>query len=301
MRTLRRITTATAVAALALTTVAADGTGTAPSLDVTGSRAGNVVTFSGTAAGGADLGAQSINGLITDFQESNVGSAGQINLVDALMESTPDGINFTWLLDNLAAPPPPEGVRYTWSFAIDDATFQLQAKTTNLGSVTLADDPAGHVTNAGASFQVRGNCVAEYLGTPVANCPHIGWVEGAFNTSDNTVTMFVPYGFHEAIQPGVVVVEHQTASASVSANFQAVISNNTTGSQINAWAKPFSAGLVVYVSAASADTDLDKLKGGVPVELNEDGSFSGEIELEDDEVAFVRACTGFTCTAAMVA
>lgn len=302
MRTTRRLAAAAAIGALALSTMAAEGDGAvAPTVEATGTRAGGVVTVSGTATPGSGIGAESIEGFLTSFAEANVGNAGGINLQDAFIEQTDEGLVFTWKVESLAAPAAPEVVRYTWSFAVGEATFQLQAKSTNVASVTLADDPAGHVTHAGSSFQVRGNCVAEYMGTPVSNCPHIGWTDGAFNTADGTITMTIPFDFDERIQPGAVILENQTASASVAANYQAVASNNTTGSYINDWKQPYSVGLVVWGVAFPSDADPTKVKGGKPLTLNADGTFSGEIEVEDDETAFVRACTGFTCTVIPVA
>ncbi len=299
MKTVRRLAAATAIAALALTSVAADGDPVAPTVSATGKTVAGVTTVSGTAAAGTP-GVESVNGFVTDFAETNVSSQTGHRLTDAMISQDADGITFTWQVENLHAPAPPEGVRYTWSFLIGEASFQLQAKSTNVASITLADDPAGHVTNAGASFQVRGNCVAEYLGTPVANCPHIGWTDGAFDTANNQVTMTVPFGFHELIVPGAVIVENQTAGMSIAASYQAVANTSAISTFINDWSKPYVADLGVFLTVASKDLDIAKVKGGELLELGANGSFTGSIEVDADQQAYIRACTGFTCTTVAV-
>ncbi|MFT5222889.1 MAG: hypothetical protein ACI867_001199 [Glaciecola sp.] len=288
----RQIGAGVAIAALAFSTVAAEGDPSPVTLTATGSSSGGVTTVSGVATA-ENPGAESVAGFLTEFAD---GSALGLNLVDATIEQTETGLHFVWLVDNLAAPAPPELTRYNWSFSIDGETFQLQAKTSNLASVTLPDDPAGHVTNAGASFQVRGNCTDSYQGTPVAGCPHIGWVTGAFDTANNAITMDVPYGFHELIQPGAILVESQSAAMSISASGQAGVSNATISSYINDWGRPYSSGLTVSLVEAEADANPAKLRGGTQLELAEDGAFTGSIEVDSDLVAWVVACTGFTCT-----
>ncbi len=294
MQTVRRLATAAAVAALALSTVAAEGDPTPPTLEVSGKVAGGVATVTGTAVAG-EPGRESVNGLPTSWADPTLGGHAGIELVDAFIEPVEDGLQFTWKVTDLHAPAPPEVVRYTWSFLIGEASFQLQAKTSNIASSTLYDDPAGHVTHAGSSFQVRGNCEAEWLGTPVSNCPHIGWIDGEFDTANGEIRTTLPYDFHELVVPGAVIVEHQTAGMSIAASAQAVASNSATSSFINGWTKPYVAGLGVFLVAAPADVDPSKVRGGTPLEVGEDGSFTGSIELEAGEAAFVRACSGFLC------
>lgn len=296
----RRLATTACIAALAVSGLAAKDGGSAPTLEAKGSIKGGVATVQGSARAGAP-GPGSVEGIVTDFAQADVSTQAGTQLTDALVEATDDGLTFTWQLANLSAAAPPEVVRYTWSFAIGEETFQLQAKTTNIASITLADDPAGHVTHAGASFQVRGNCVAQYQGTPVANCPHIGWTEGAFDTANDQVTMTVPWGFHELIEPGAVVVENQTAGMSIAASFQAVANTSNLSSFINEWTRPYVAGLGVFVATAPADTDPARVKGGKPLAVAKDGSFKGTVEVEPGDAVFVRACTGFTCTVKRVA
>ena len=130
--------------------------------------------------------------------------------------------------------------RYTWSFGIGGKTFQLQAKRSNVVTTTLADDPAGHVgTLAGTAFQIRGNCTADTAGAaPVSSCAAPGAsCRGAFDTAKGEVRIDVPFGLAKAkeIAPGAALVPVETAGMSISAAFQAAVSNTMISTYINGW------------------------------------------------------------------
>lgn len=270
--------------------------------DVVVDAAGTTATASGTAAFDGISPAASVGGTNTQFADPAVAGAAGIDLKDALIETLPEGagLRFTWKLASLPAQVPPEGVRYTWSFAVGQDLYQLQAKRTNVASVTVPDDPAGHVTAlaGGGFFQLRGNCTASYQGTPVSNCPHVAFLEGAFDTAAGTVTMDVPFGadFAPSIVPGATIVANETAGMSVSAAFQAVISNATVSDFINGW-KPYFVGPQVAVTTGLDGGRPETASRYVPAVLAEDGTWTASTPIGSQHTQlFVRACEGTVCS-----
>jgi hypothetical protein len=184
--------------------LAAMPAGAAPQLAITDAvRDGATATVSGTAAFAPITEAQSVQGLNTGFAEPAVAAAAGIDLTDAKIQPLADGsgLRFVWQLSSMPAQVPPEGVRYTWSFRIGGTQFQLQAKRTNLASITTAEDPVGHAKQAtvGNYFQLRGACVANYEGTPTAGCYHLAFLKGGFDTAAKTVSMDLPFQTRDAI------------------------------------------------------------------------------------------------------
>jgi hypothetical protein len=268
------------------------------------SRAGTTVTASGTALFDGLAPATSVGGTNTDFAQPAVSGAAGTDLKDALIETLPDaeGLRFTWKLASLPAQVLPEGVRYTWSFAVGNSRYQLQAKRTNVASITIPDDPAGHAAAlaAGGFFQLRGNCTANYMDTPVANCPHIAFLKGAFNTAAGTVTMDVPFASQAApdIKPGAVLVANDTAGMSISAAFQAFISNATISDFTNGW-QPYYVGGQVAV-ATGLPTGKAETAKYTPAVVDADGAWTGTVTgvPANHTQLFVRSCEGATsaCT-----
>ncbi|HVM26984.1 MAG TPA: hypothetical protein VM433_04835 [Mycobacteriales bacterium] len=285
------VVTATA-AALATSALAAP---TAVTVE-TVSRAGTTVTAAGTAVFDGVVQAASVGGTNTDPPVAPVGGHAGVQLVDALIAPLEDGkgLRFIWQLDSLPAQVPPEGTRYTWSFGIGDKTFQLQAKRTNMGSTTVLDDAAGHAAalSKNGFFQLRGNCTDSYMGTPVASCPHIAFLTGAFDVANKQVTMDVPFGLEvaPAIAPGAVITEVQTAGMSITAAFQAGVSNANTSDVINGW-NPYYAGPNVSLASGVATSNPATLQY-VPATL--DGqSWSGTVAAPTTRTTlFVRTCEG---------
>lgn len=270
-------------------------------------RTGTTVTASGTADFDGLAPATTVGGTNTAFAQPEVSGPAGVDLTDALIETLPDGegLRFTWELAALPAQTPPEGVRYTWSFAVGDTLFQLQAKRTNVASITVPDDPAGHVTAlaGGGYFQLRGNCTAEYLGTPVSNCPHVAFLKGAFDVANKAVTMDVPFDsdFAPAITPGAVITANETAGMSISAAFQAFISNATVSDFTNAWEPYYVGGQVVLATGLPTGKATTAKYTTVPVA--EDGSWTGMVPAPTTHTQlFVRSCEGATsaCTFTVV-
>jgi hypothetical protein len=156
---------------------------------------------------------------------------------------------------------------------------------------------------AGGYFQLRGNCTASYQGTPVSNCPHVAFLTGAFDVANKAITMDVPFDsdFAPAITPGAVITANETAGMSVSAAFQAVISNATVSDFINGW-EPYYTGGQVALATGLATSKKESARY-TPVAVAEDGSWTGTVQAAANHTQlFVRSCEGATsaCTYAVV-
>jgi hypothetical protein len=215
---------------------------------------------------------------------------------------------FEWKTANLPAPGSlPEVVRYTWPFKLmtpsGEKTYQLQAKLTNVASVTVPDDPAGHASADRASgfFQLRGNCVTNYQGTPVANCPHITWLTGSFDTATDTVRINLPLGqtYAPDIAPGALLQPNVVATTTITASFQAVVSNAATSDEA-LWEEGFEytvpdRTVALEVLPASGSNVLRSGNASV----NQNGSFSGAVDVNGLAPGTYRlqttACFGTNC------
>lgn len=252
--------------------------------------------FDAPAAGPVDVkGAPATSG--TPQAQPAFDRAG-VDLQKAFVTETDKGLVFTWKVRSLPASPPPEVTRYTWSFGIGDKTFQLQAKRSNAGSLTAIDDPQGHVTSAQAgAFQLRGNCAATYGGTPapVSNCPHLAFLTGAFDSAKGEVRMELPYGHPKAkeVVPGAALVPVETAGMSISAAYQAAVSNTFVSTYINGW-DTYHVGRTVGVGVGLAD-DGEPASTVQAVLDGDDYAISFPVE-GDADTAFVRACQATTCS-----
>ena len=121
---------------LAALPVGADG----PSFDAVAPTVdGDTVRVTGTATFAESAGPFEVGGSVTDFASTELGGAIGINLQSASVDVRDDGVEFVWQLEELGEVPP-EGVRYTWAFTAGGQSFQLQAKRSNLVSVTTAED-----------------------------------------------------------------------------------------------------------------------------------------------------------------
>ena len=289
--------------------LAAMPAGAAPTLSFTSAvRDGATATVSGTAAFTEITEAQSVQGTDTDFADMAVAQAAGIDLTDAKIAPLPDGsgLRFVWQLSSLPEQVPPEGVRYTWSFRIGETQFQLQAKRTNLVSITTAEDPIGHAKQAtvGDYFQLRGACVTSYEGTPTAGCYHLAFLKGKFDAASKTVSMDVPYETRDAIgrlvapqfKPGVVLEENLTANMSIVAAFQAVIGNTSTSDYITGW-NPYYVGPRVDLAVGPANASPEALTFATPAALD-GGAFTGTVSglTGSSTTVFARACNGTECT-----
>jgi hypothetical protein len=296
MRT-RLITTAL-VAALALTSLPAGADGA-----ISGSAVvdGSTATVSGTALIDAPEGAFSVGGTKTAFAAAGT----PIELAGADIELLDDGLRFIWRVEDLPATVPPEGIRYTWSFLAGGKSFQLQAKRTNVASVTTTEDPVGHALQAASTedwFQLRGACEEMYRGTPTAGCYHLTFLDGEFDPDADTITVDLPFGTRDSIgravaetfQRGVEITPNETAGASIAGSFQAVISNNTISSFINGWT-PVITGPVVQLGVGRSTANPNTVNYATTADYDlVTGAFSGTVSgvTALNDTVFARVCHG---------
>ena len=272
------------------------------------SRDGSTATVSGTAAFADITAPESVGGVNTAFANPAVAGAAGIDLVDAKIVPLEDGsgLRFIWEVAAMPAQVPPEGVRYTWSFAIGGRQYQLQAKRTNMASVTTAEDPVNHVAQLaeGEFFQLRGACTANYghPESPMSGCYHLAFLEGAFDTAAKTVSMDLPFSTRDSIGrlvapdfvPGAALMESQSAGMSIAAAFQAVAGNTYTSDFTNTW-DTYYAGERVDLGVAAPTANPQFVNYSTPATL-EDGTFSGTVSglTATATTVFVRACNGAT-------
>ena len=269
---------------------------------------GSTATVDGTFAFPAITTPQDVGGLNTQFAVPEVAAAAGTDLTAGKIIPINGGLRFVWEVSNMPAEVPPEGVRYTWAFKIGTTQFQLQAKRTNLLSVTTTEDPVGHIQQAAAQknfFQLRGACQTNYQGTPSAGCYHLAWLNGAFDIAGKKVTMDMPYETRDQIgrvvapefKPGVILDEQQTAGSSITANFQVVVSNTTTSDFINGW-EPYFVGGRVQLGVANHTSQPDGVGYGAPVTLKPDGTFDATVSglTASANTVFARACNGTTAS-----
>jgi hypothetical protein len=292
------------VAGLGLLTTAAHNT-PPNEIEAAATRSGDVVAFEGYAnLPGTGLWELPDFGL-TRFSDPDVARAGGIDLVAGTIEEYGDGagLRFTWEMSEL--PPTgvlPEGVRYNWNFQVGGQTYQLQAKASNLASVTTAEAPVDHVLQAGSGefwFQLRGACQANYQGTPapVAGCYHLGFFDGEVDLEAGTITFDLPYGAKDAIgrtvaetfQRGRTISHVDSAGTSVSATFQAGVSNTLTSQYWTAGTLGgYHAGTVVSAGLGTAATQPTAYTA---LDTPGDGSFAGSLTGTGDTL-WVKACKG---------
>jgi hypothetical protein len=271
-------------------------------------RDGTTAVVNGTVSFSPIAGPESVGGVNTPFANPAVAAAAGIDLVDAKIVPLEDGsgLRFIWEMSAMPAQVPPEGVRYTWSFAIDGRQYQLQAKRTNIASVTTAEDPVNHLTQLaqGEFFQLRGACTTNYAhpSSPMSGCYHLAFLDGAFDTAAKTVSMDVPFSTRDSIGrlvapdfvPGVALVESQSANMSIAAAFQAVAGNATTSDFTNGWDTYF-AGERVDLGVGSASANPQFVNYTSAAQLD-GGTFSGTVSglSATATTVFVRACNGAT-------
>lgn len=266
-------------------------------------------TVNGTVAF-TPVGEQSVGGDDTNFDPPEVGDAAGIDLVDAAIAPITGGLRFTWVLNSLPPAIPPEGVRYTWSFRIGTTQYQLQAKRTNLASVTTTEDPQGHVLQAtrGDYFQLRGACTTAYLGAPVAGCFHLAFLTGSFDIPNKRVSIDLPFDTRDSIGrlvahdfvPGAVLDENQTAGMSITGAFQAVVSNTATSDYINGWNSYF-VGERVQLGVAPSTSSAEFVNYTADATIS-GGTYSGVVSGLGGfaNTVFARACSGTECAYARV-
>lgn len=266
-------------------------------------RDGEIVTFSGH-ANLADPGRLVVDPRVTGFARQEVAEAAGIDLIGYAIEEygEGEGLELTWRLSSLPEQVLPELVRYTWVFEVDGQSYQLQAKRSNLASVTTPEAPVDHALEAAEGdgwFQLRGSCVSNYLvqQNPVAGCYHLGFFEGDFDPEAAEVRFRLPYEATDRIgrvvaptfTRGSRVVAGQSANMSIAAAFQAVAGGTYSSQYLgSAGVGDYYAG--TWVGAALGDAGSEP-SAFTQLDTPGDGSFSGSLTGAGDTL-YVKACRG---------
>ena len=273
-------------------------------------RSGTAVTVSGT---GTFAGETAATMLGTDVAgdgpvRAEVSDATGVDLLGASIRQPESGypyMDVTWKVSNLPGPDTapgtaPEIIRYVASFAADGVTYQAQAKISNLTSTTQVDDPAGHATHVGKSFQLRGNC-----GTLVAisNCAHLAWLDGTFDVTRKEVRVRVPVGspIAPAIKPGAVITAPSSGVTApfIYATYQAAVSNANTWDALDydpelTYSVPTG---TIALGSAPAGTDPSSVNFGAPATVGADGAFSKTLPaVAAGHDIYAQSCFGTTCS-----
>lgn len=305
-----------AAATTAVLALAAGEALAAPTVAVEGGQAdGSSATVSGVAAFPAVTGPQSVvnegSGRAGgEVGGSPVGDALGLGLTDARIAPLPDGsgLRFTWVVSDLPDQTPPEGVRYTWGFEVGGSAFQFVAKRTNLGSINTVDDPVGHAqsTTEGSFFQLRGGCGAEYRGVPLNGCFHVAFLDGAFDTTANTISIDLPFNPRDSVgrflapdfKPGAVILDSGAGSAggTIQASMQAVVTNATLSRSITAVSSYF-VGPKLQLGVGRSTQAPAGVTYTTTVVPGPDGAFTATVPglTAKDRTVFARACNGVEC------
>lgn len=274
------------------------------------STSGGVTTVSGTfdlsgLEGPQDVGGDPVIRFDPAGDTPQIATALGIGLTNGLIEPIDGGLRFIWQTDGLPPQVPPEGIRYTWGFAIGTNTYQLQAKVTNLASITTAEAPIEHVQHAtklAGFYQLRGACVTSYEGTPTAGCYHLAFLNGAIDQASGRVSIDLPWMTEDRIGrivapdflPGATIIENLTAGMSITAAGQAVVGNTSTSSYLNGW-PPYLTAPQVDLAIGNNPEQADFASYFYPATIS-GNTFTGTINnTTGAEVVFARACYRSTC------
>lgn len=290
----------------------------APTVTITGVTVnGGTGSVTGTAAFEAITAALSVVGEESTRAAGNVGGsaagdAAGLDMQDATIQPLPNGtgLRFTWTMTSIPEQIPPEGIRYMWGFRIGNSQYQLQAKRTNVASISTLEDPIGtvqHHANNQNIFQLRGACVANYMGTPANGCYHLAYLPGSFDAANGKVTMDMPYETRDSIgrvvapdfKPGAVLVDNggvNTGGMVVAASFQAAVSNTNTSQYING-IDPYYVGPQIALGVANAGTAPEAVTYSSAGTLN-GGTFNGTVSglTATKNTVYARACNGIECS-----
>jgi hypothetical protein len=294
--------TASAHVEVAITGVTVDGgtgsvTGTAAFEAITAAQsvAGEESTNTGGAAGG-----------------SAAGDAAGLDLQDATIEPLANGtgLRFTWIVSQMPDQVPPEGVRYNWSFNIGTTLYQLEAKRTNVASVSTLEDPIGHAQHFASNqnaFRLRGACVANYMGSPANGCYHLAYLPGSFDIAGKKISIDMPFETRDSIgrlvapdfKPGAILVDNggtNTAGMVVAASFQAVVSNTISSQYING-ISPYYIGPQVALGVGAPNLAPEGVTYTSAGTLN-GGTFNGTVTglTTAKNTVYARACNGIECS-----
>jgi hypothetical protein len=193
-------------------------------------------------------------------------------------------VQFAWQVAQL--PPTgsvPEVVRYIFDILVNGgpasggSEYLIQAKYSNVVSSTVTDDPQGHLMHIPGAFQIRGHCAVVGV---INSCPHLAWLEGAFDVTHGVVYIGIPLGQSYApdLAPGAIFTPNTANGYDTAACFQAAISNANLCDE-STWI-PASYTVpqeTVKLGIAKASTPVSKVKFTTPATLTPDGKFAGSL------------------------
>ncbi|HEX9824552.1 MAG TPA: hypothetical protein VGB51_09210 [Actinomycetota bacterium] len=207
----------------------------------------------------------------------------------------------------------PEGTRYSLPFKVGTKEFQVQAKFSNLASITTSDDPPGHVTHVGATFQLRGNCTTSWNGSGVAYCYHLAWLTGEFVPAQKVVRVRLPLGSSAApdIAPGASLVRNTSTNANLNAvlaGYQAVVALSPTTNDEASFGPEEEETYTfvvpkktVALGIAPAGTPVGSVTFGTNAAVAADSSFSGSVStaglVPGSYDVWAKACFAGNCAA----
>lgn len=305
---MKRITLAGVIAiSLALSSAAADPAAptTVDSVDVV--VADGTLTASGQATFGGDAEVIFATDDTNDFADDpDLGAvAGPLGIdVTELAIHSPGGsaggVEFIIRVTDLQAPPPQEIIRYLWDFRVDGEVFRIQAKSSDVGSTMVVDDPVGAVEHINGAFRLRGNCAVLVA---VSNCEHVMWIDGVFDVENDEIRMTVPLNdpLAPAFRPGAVITPEEGAG-DMTASIQVGVSNNATSDNVDAFGSyTIPRGTISY-GLEPAGTDPGDVTFGIetgPSFLGDGGDFGTEVDVSSLAPGayelFVRACFTTNC------
>ncbi|MFN2545636.1 MAG: LVIVD repeat-containing protein [Actinomycetota bacterium] len=187
----------------------------------------------------------------------------------------------------------PETTSYNWYFKANNKDYAVQAKVENIASTVLADDPTSPVTRLGRSFRLRGNCAVVGV---LNNCPTLAWLDGSIDVPNKTIMVRVPVGASYApdIKPGAVLTPSASLPTLYAAN-SVLVTNTTVADDID-WDQYTIPKATVMLGVAPAGTDPSTVDYTIPVTLNDDGTFTGQVpSVPAGSQVFAQACFGASC------
>jgi hypothetical protein len=250
------------------------------------------------------------------FTTTDAGAAAGLQLTDATLTPISNGLRFTWHVSSLPEQVPPEVARYAWAFQIGGRIYQFIAKRTNLVTISVAEDPLGHVQRLASQkpfFQLRGNCSGAYLGAPLNGCAHLGFVEGGLDSVNKKIWVDLPYEAKDAVgrvmvpefRPGAVLDEYAgafTGSTAVSASLQYGALSHPTASvhvtqSVNGISSYYTAPQVALAAGAANLEDFSGVTFNSLATISS-GTFSGTVNglTATKNTVYARACHGTQCT-----
>jgi hypothetical protein len=283
---------------------------------------GAAVTVSGAAAFGGEspvvVGTDNAGDGPTHAVNAQIDTATGVDLLSADV-SQPDPAKqqlvFRWHVAGLPQTGAvPEITFYRWGLQVNGTTnYVLQAKFSNVLSLTWLDDQSGPPTHIGGTFQLRGGCGPQTVGgqqLPLNNCHSLAFLTGGFDPATNTVKFVLPLGqsYDKDIVPGAVLTPFNYDTQPIVAGYGVLAANANTedGMDWDTDAVPqyVIPSPAVSLAIAPAGTAPSAVTFSTAATLAADGSFTGSLATtglaHGAYAVFAKACFGANCGVAQV-